>query len=92
MDYSNENRIGFDPKLFTEDTLKKYFADKIKLVPISYKFDNKKKVKNIKYFSLAIKLQVSIYQRLINLKILKKIIQIFCMYASENVCWLLNIR
>ena len=74
MDYSNENRIGFDPKLFTEDTLKKYFADKIKLVPISYKFDNKKKVKNIKYLQISDKITGENYiSRLIkSQKFLKK--------------------
>ncbi len=95
LDYINKNRIGFDPKLFTEDTLNKYFADKIKLVPISYRFDNKKKGKNIKYFGLSDKITGENYISKVNKvsKILKKNNTNFLyVSASENVCWLLNIR
>ena len=38
-------KIGFDPKLFTENTLIKYFANKARLVPIEYNFKNKLKKK-----------------------------------------------
>ena len=42
---NNNFRIGFDPKLFTQETLDKYFDDKINLVPITFKFPNKDKKK-----------------------------------------------
>ena len=36
-----EKKIGFDPKLFTENTLKDYFKDKVNLIPIQFNFKNK---------------------------------------------------
>ena len=34
-------KIGFNPKLFTENTLEKYFSDYFNLIPIEYNFKNK---------------------------------------------------
>ena len=39
-------KIGFDPHLFTWETLNKYFGDGYNLVPLSSKFQNKEKPKN----------------------------------------------
>ena len=36
-----KKKIGFDPKLFTESTLSKYFNKIVDLVPIEYDFKNK---------------------------------------------------
>ena len=33
--------IGFDPKLFTKNTLERYFDNKFSLIPIEFKFKNK---------------------------------------------------
>ena len=33
-------KIGFDPELFTEFTLKKYFENKANLIPLKYQFIN----------------------------------------------------
>ena len=41
-----DKKIGFDPKLFTELTLKKYFDNYTHLVPIKYNFKNNIKKKN----------------------------------------------
>ena len=38
-------KIGFDPRLFTENILIKYFGRSINLMPIKYDFENKKKNK-----------------------------------------------
>ena len=35
-------KIGFDPNLFTQKTLNKYFENKSNLVPLSFKFKNHK--------------------------------------------------
>ena len=45
-------KIGFDPRLFTENILIKYFGRSINLMPIKYDFENKKKIKNDKVYLL----------------------------------------
>ena len=35
-------KIGFDPKLFTQKTLDKYFENRSNLIPLSFKFKNHK--------------------------------------------------
>ena len=42
-------KIGFDPKLFTQLTIEKYFGGKIKLIPIGFNFPNKVKYKEKKF-------------------------------------------
>ena len=44
-------KIGFDPKLFTENILEKYFEIKVNLIPIEFNFKKKKKKKK-KIFSI----------------------------------------
>ena len=46
-------RIGFDPELFTWETLNKYFGNSYNLVPLNFKFERKNKTKNdYPFFSL----------------------------------------
>ena len=40
------NKIGFDPSLFTRAILEKYFENKVKLIPICFNFKSKLKKKN----------------------------------------------
>ena len=34
-------KIGFDPNLFTNETLNKYFGDEYNLIPLNFKFKKK---------------------------------------------------
>ena len=45
-------RIGFDPKLFTENILNIYFNDKVNLIPIEFNFNKKVKKKEKSIFKL----------------------------------------
>ena len=89
-------KIGFDPNLFTSETLNKYFSNDYILIPINLKFSKKIEIKNNFPF---FKLNSSVAGESVNQKInrLKKImkrkkIDYIYISASENVCWLLNIR
>ena len=42
---TNTYKIGFDPRLFTENTLNRYFEKTANLIPVEYDFENKKKTK-----------------------------------------------
>ncbi len=88
-------RIGFDPKLFTEKTLKKYFEDKNNLVPIEFIFKNKQEKKVNKLFQLSSLIagqnsfsKIKKVRKYMN----KNKINYLYVSASENVNWLLNIR
>ena len=88
-------KIGFDPKIFTENLLFKYFANKVDLIPISFNFKNKKE-KNIEKFfhldkSIVGETSISKMKRLKTI-LNKNRINYLYISASENVCWLLNIR
>ena len=91
-----QNRIiGFDPKLFNEETLSKYFESKCNLVPIHFDFKNKKNQKINKFFLLNKNVVGESWSK--KLKKIKKYmlrnkINYFYISASENVNWLLNIR
>tara|TARA_B100000579_G_scaffold437132_1_gene465310 strand:+ start:258 stop:1958 length:1701 start_codon:yes stop_codon:yes gene_type:complete len=92
--------LGFDPKLFTENSLKIYFKNTCNLMPINnnlidkiYNFKNNKKIKefytlnkNITGTSTSIKIN--------NLKSIlkKKNIDNIFISAPENCAWILNIR
>ena len=88
-------KIGFDPKIFTENLLFKYFANKVDLIPISFNFKNKKETNIEKFFHLdkSIVGETSI-SKIKKLKTIlhKNRINYLYISASENVCWLLNIR
>ena len=88
-------KIGFDPKLFTQLTIEKYFGGKIKLIPIGFNFPNKVKYKEKKIFKLN--LTVVGENSTSKIKKVKKYLEkkkINYLYSSagENVNWLLNIR
>ena len=90
-----EIKIGFDPSLFTWETLNKYFGDEYNLVPVNFKLNGKNNSKSNSFFNLnSFITGESVNQkinRLINIMIKKKIDYIF-ISAGENICWLLNIR
>ena len=92
----NKVNIGFDPKLFTYNSLKNYFHDTCNLLPINENLFNNAKNKNKnKFYNLNEKVVGENYKSKINkvIKILnnKKIDYLF-VSAGENVCWLMNIR
>ena len=94
----NKINIGFDPKLFTYNSLKNYFHDTCDLTPINVNFfdntKNKNKNKN-KFYYLNEKIVGENYKSKINkvIKILnKKKLDYLFVSAGENVCWLMNIR
>ena len=90
--------IGFDPKLFTNMTLLKYFEDSCNLTPINKNLFNFKKDK-IKKENLIYKIDNNVIgesseskiQRVVKFLKKEKIDNIF-ISSGENVCWLLNIR
>jgi len=90
--------IGFDPKLFTYNSLKNYFSNTCNLLPIYEDLFNKKSNKNLnekKFYKLNEKItgesSKSKINRVINILNKKKIDYLF-ISAGENVCWLMNIR
>ncbi len=94
----NRLNIGFDPKLFTYDSLKHYFYNTCDLSPINENLFNKKineDLDNNKFYKLDDKITGESSKSKINrvIKILnKKKIDYLFVSAGENVCWLMNIR
>ncbi len=89
-------KIGFDPDLFTWETLNKYFGYNYNLVPLNFKFKRKSNTKvNYPFFSIKTSTAgESVNQkinRLIEIMKKKKIDYNF-ISSGENICWLLNIR
>ena len=89
-------KIGFDPDLFTWETLNKYFGYNYNLIPLNFKFKRKSNIKdNYPFFSLKTSTAgESVNQkinRLIDIMKKKKIDYNF-ISSGENICWLLNIR
>ena len=88
-------KIGFDPKLFTEETLKKYFDNKVSLIPIEYKFNNKSRRKENYFFQLdnfVVGENATSKIKRVREYLSKNKINYFYFSASENVNWLMNIR
>ena len=90
--------IGFDPKIFTIETLKIYFGDTCNLLPINKNLF-KKNYEIINKNNLVYSIDSAVAGESVKKKIerLIKIInknKIDNLYISsgENVCWLLNIR
>ena len=85
--------IGFNPKLFTENTLKIYFEDKVNLIPIIFNFKNKieKKVNEIFILNKNVVGENS-FSKLKKIKnyMIKNKIRYLYSSASENVNWLVN--
>ena len=92
----NKSKIGFDPYLFTKETLDKYFGNEHTLIPLSLKLKIKKQIKNREpFFSLDTYVAGESINKKINrlVKIMKKKkIDYTFISSGENVCWLLNIR
>ena len=94
----NKFNLGFDPKLFTYNSLKNYFSNTCNLSPINEDLFNKKSNKNLdkkKFYKLDEKITGESSNSKINrvIKILnKKKIDYLFVSAGENVCWLMNIR
>ena len=91
--------IGFDPNLFTYNTLKIYFNNSCDFLPLREKLldskNNNKLIDKDKFYSLNQNVvgesSNSKISRIVNLLNKKKIENLF-VSAGENVCWLLNIR
>ncbi len=96
----NDSRlnIGFDPKLFTTETLKIYFNDSCNLFPVdSNLFRTKAEIVNKDNLIYQINTSVvgesskSKINRLNKILESEKLDNLF-ISSGENVCWLLNIR
>ena len=90
--------IGFDPKLFTTETLKLYFDNSTNLYPINYNLFKIKSEKlnkdNLIYLlndSVVGESSISKITRLRKILKSEKLDNLF-ISSGENVCWLLNIR
>ena len=89
-------KIGFDPNLFTWETLNKYFGGDYNLIPLNFTFKSKKKSLNaFPFYSLnsnvAGKSVIQKINQLIKIMFERKFDYIY-VSAGENICWLLNIR
>ena len=88
-------RIGFNPKLFTEKTLKIYFENKVNLIPVEFNFKNKNDKKVNKIFTLNKSItgedSASKISKVKSFMKKNKLNYLFSS-AGENVNWLLNIR
>ncbi len=89
-------KIGFDPDLFTWETLNKYFGYNYNLIPLNFKFRRKSNTKdNYPFFSLETSIAGESANQKINrlVEIMnKKKIDYNFISSGENICWLLNIR
>ena len=89
-------KIGFDPNLFTWETLNKYFGSDYNLIPLNFTFKSKKKSLNAFPFyclnsNVAGKSVIQKINQLIKIMFERKFDYIY-VSAGENICWLLNIR
>ena len=88
-------KIGFDPKLFTENMLHKFFENKSILVPIEFSFKKYPEKKLTRIYKLSNSIcGESSFSKIKKVKdyLLKNKINYLYASASENVNWLLNIR
>ena len=91
----NSYKIGFDPELFTQNILNKYFEKIVDLIPLKYDFNNTKEKISNKIYLLNKTITGETTSKKINkLKkiLVKKKINYLYISASENVNWILNIR
>ena len=97
--YKRKIKIGFDPRLFTYQSLKRHFLPEFKLIAIKNNLIDQlyknKKVKSKSFFQLSSKVAgesiKSKLKKLTKFMSKKKIDNIF-ISAPENVSWLLNLR
>ena len=99
LDINKIQKIGYDPKLFTNSTLERYFSKKFQLISINKNLIDLIYLKKIKKNNIFFKLEDKIVGETVSSKInrLYKIIKKKNTYnlfvsAPENVAWLLNIR
>ena len=93
------NKIGYDPKLFTVSTLRRYFGSKFQLISIKRNlidliYFEKKKEKSF-FFTMHDKTvgeSVSSKINRLHKIVIKKNTDNIFVSAPENVAWLLNIR
>ncbi len=96
--FKRKLNIGFDPKLFTYSSLKRYFENNAILTPINKNIFAEKKnnfnKNNLFYFLNKNVTGENLESKISRLtKILKKKkVNYLFVSAGENVCWLLNIR
>ena len=91
--------IGFDPRLFTYNSLKKYFENSCNLLSINKSIFKKNKNNTFSKNNSFYVLNNNVVGESTNLKIIglnkllkKNKINYLFISAGENVCWLLNIR
>ena len=97
--YKRKMKLGFDPKLFTYQSLRRHFLPEFELIAIKDNLIDQlyinKKVKGKSFFQLSSKVAGetvrSKLKKLLNFMSKKKIDNIF-ISAPENVSWLLNLR
>ena len=99
LDINKIQKIGYDPKLFTNSTLERYFGKQFQLISINKNLIDLIYLKKIKENNFFFKLEDKIVGETVSSKInrLYKIIKKKNTYnlfvsAPENVAWLLNIR
>ncbi len=99
LDINKIQKIGYDPKLFTNSTLERYFGKQFQLISINKNLIDLIYLKKIKENNIFFKLEDKIVGETVSSKInrLYKIIKKKNAYnlfvsAPENVAWLLNIR
>ena len=89
-------KIGFDPHLFTSETLNKYFGNNNNLIPVNFKFKIRNNLKNnYPFFSLKTSVAGESVNHKVNrlIEIMKKKrVDYNFISSGENICWLLNIR
>ncbi len=88
-------KIGFDPNLFTQMTLEKYFGNKFNLIPLVFNFNNSINEYVNKVFTLNVSVTgENLFSKINKVRNYMKKNSINFLYssASENVNWLLNIR
>ena len=94
LDIKN-TKIGFDPKLFTNFTLEKYFEKKSNLIPIEFYFKPNDQRKFNSFFQLKKNVTGESFKsklRRVRKYLNKYEINYLYVSASENANWLLNIR
>ncbi len=94
----NNLKLGIDPKLFTNNQVKKFFSKRNKIINIKRNLINKvKKIKfeNKRFYSLSINIVGESFQskiKKISTHLIKNKADYLFVTAPENVAWLLNIR
>ena len=89
-------KIGFDPNLFTWETLNKYFGSDYNLIPLNFTFKSKKKSLNAFPFyclnsNVAGKSVIQKINQLIKIMFERKLDYIY-VSAGENICCFLTLE